>query len=125
TIPVQAGPFYQVESVRLSPDVQRAVIQSIAKPLMDMSAEKAKPFSAEELEKLQRWWTARIQTKDSKLDFARYRAVEANPSFDAEKHSVRVTLDFSDSAPYVVQRIEFRGLHRFSDRYMRRRILLR
>jgi outer membrane protein assembly complex protein YaeT len=125
TIPVQAGPFYQFESVRLSPDLQRAVIESIAKPLMYMPAEKAKPFSAEELEKLQRWWTARIQPKDSKLDFAPYRAVEANPSFDAEKHSVRVTLDLSDSPPYIVQRIEFRGLHRFSDRYMRRRILLR
>jgi len=79
----------------------------------------------EDLDRLCRWWTARIQPKDSKLDFVPYRAVEANPSFDAEKHVVRATLDLSYSPPYVVQRIEFRGLHRFSDRYMRRRILLR
>ena len=125
SVPVQAGPFYQFESVRLSPDLQQAVNRGTARPLLAMSPEKVKPYSAEELDKLQRWWTASIQRKDSKLDFAPFRAVEANPSFDAEKHVVRVTLDLSDSPPYVVQRIDFRGLHRFSDRYVRRRILLR
>jgi outer membrane protein assembly complex protein YaeT len=125
SIPVQAGPFYQFESIRLSPDLQQAANPNIAKSLVDLSAEKAKPYSAEELDKLQRWWTASIQPKDSKLDFAPFRAVEANPSFDAEKHVVRVTLDLNDSPPYVVRRIDFRGLHRFSDRYVRRRILLR
>jgi outer membrane protein assembly complex protein YaeT len=125
SIPLQAGPFYQFESIRLSPDLRQAANQNITRPLPDMFAENAKAFSAEDLDKLCRWWTARIQPKDPKLDFAPYRAVEANPSFDAEKHTVRVTLDLSDSAPYTVQRIEFRGLHRFSDRYMRRRILLR
>jgi outer membrane protein assembly factor BamA len=125
SVPVQAGPFYQFESIRLSPDLQQAVNHGTARPLMDMSAGKNKVFSVEDLDRLARWWTARIQSKDSKLDFAPYRAVEANPSFDVEKHTVRVTLDLSDSPPYIVQRIEFRGLHRFSDRYMRRRILLR
>jgi outer membrane protein assembly complex protein YaeT len=124
-IPTQAGPFYQFESVRLSPDLQQTANYNIAKPLPDLSAEKAKPFSAEDLDKLCRWWMTRIQPKDSTLDPISYRAVEANPSFDAEKHTVRVTLDLCDSPPYIVQRIEFRGLHRFSDRYMRRRILLR
>src|SRR5439155_7273123 len=32
--------------------------------------------------------------------------------------------DLSDSRPYIVQRIEFLGLHKFNDRYVRRRILL-
>jgi outer membrane protein assembly complex protein YaeT len=125
SVPVQAGPFYQFESIRLTPDLQQAANESVAKPLTDVSAGKTKPFSTEDLDRLARWWTARIQPKDSKFDFASYRAVEAIPSFDAEKHTVRVTLDLSDSPPYIVQRIEFRGLHRFSDRYMRRRILLR
>jgi outer membrane protein assembly factor BamA len=31
----------------------------------------------------------------------------------------------SDSPPYIVQRIEFQGLHKFSDRYLRRRVPLR
>jgi outer membrane protein assembly factor BamA len=38
---------------------------------------------------------------------------------------VRVAFDFSDSLPYLVHRLEFRGLHKFSDRYVRRRIPLR
>jgi len=47
------------------------------------------------------------------------------PVFDADKQTVHVTLDLSDSQPYVVRRIEFQGLHKFSDRYLRRRIPLR
>src|SRR5713226_4754926 len=46
-------------------------------------------------------------------------------AFDADKKTVHVTFDLSDSPPYVVRRIEFQGLHKFSDRFMRRRIPLR
>src|SRR5205807_7797107 len=38
--------------------------------------------------------------------------------------TTRVAFDLSDSRPYIVQRIEFLGLHKFNDRYVRRRILL-
>ena len=46
-------------------------------------------------------------------------------TFNPENHTARVAFDLSDSSPYIVQRIEFLGLHKFSDRYARRRILLR
>jgi outer membrane protein assembly complex protein YaeT len=125
SIPVEAGPFCRFESIRLSPDLQHTANQITAKPPPDLSVKKNKPFSVEKLDTLSRWWTARLQPKVSQLDSAPFPAVEATPFFDAEKHTVRVTLDLSDSPPYVVNRIEFRGLHRFSDRYVRRRILLR
>jgi outer membrane protein insertion porin family len=48
-----------------------------------------------------------------------------NRTFDPETHFVRVTFNLSDSPPYTVRRIEFQGLHKFSDRYVRRRISLR
>jgi outer membrane protein assembly factor BamA len=38
---------------------------------------------------------------------------------------VRERIGFSDEPPYLVRRIDFSGLHRFSDRYVRRRIGLR
>jgi len=47
------------------------------------------------------------------------------PVFDVDKQTVHVTFDLSESQPYVVRRIEFQGLHKFSDRYLRRRIPLR
>jgi outer membrane protein assembly factor BamA len=46
-------------------------------------------------------------------------------TFNPENHTASVAFDLGDSPPYVVQRIEFLGLHKFSDRYVRRRILLR
>src|SRR5207244_6776937 len=42
-----------------------------------------------------------------------------------ENHTARIPFDLSDSPPYRVERIEFFGLHKFSDRYVRRRIALR
>ena len=74
---------------------------------------------------MRRFWTARIQPKDSKVDSIFYRSVEAHPSFDPDNNSVRVTLNLSDTPPYLIRRIEFQGLHKFSDRYVRRRIPLR
>jgi outer membrane protein assembly factor BamA len=85
----------------------------------------SRPYSADEIEKLRRAWLARIQPRDSNAISVPYRSVEARQSFDAEKHTVHVTLDIGDGTPYIVQRIEFEGLHRFSDGYLRGKILLR
>src|SRR5207302_3157643 len=51
--------------------------------------------------------------------------VDVVRTFDPENHTARITFDLSNSPPYRVQRIEFLGLHKFSDRYVRRKILLR
>src|SRR5260370_9706223 len=42
-----------------------------------------------------------------------------------ENPTARVAFDLSDSPPYIVQRIELLGRHKFSDRFVRRRIILR
>jgi len=46
-------------------------------------------------------------------------------TFNPENRTARVAFDVSDAPPYIVQRIEFLGLHKFGDHYVRRRILLR
>jgi outer membrane protein insertion porin family len=123
SIPIQAGPLYRLEPIQMSHALQQASEPRCPSLLPGIG--NGRPYSADEIEKLRRVWLARIQPKVSNVDSLPYRSVEVRPSFDAEKHSVHVTLDLGDSAPYVVQRIEFEGLHRFSDRYLRRKILLR
>ncbi len=67
----------------------------------------------------------RIQSRNFELDSAPSHSVDVMRTFNQENHTARVAFDLSDSPPYLVQRIEFLGLHKFSDRYVRRRILLR
>jgi len=123
SIPIQAGPLYRLEPIQMSYALQQA--SEPRSPILLPGIGNGRPYSADEIEKLRRVWMARIQPKASNVDSLPYRSVEARTSFDAEKHAVHVTLDLGDSPPYVVQRIEFEGLHRFSDRYLRRKILLR
>jgi outer membrane protein insertion porin family len=125
SIPVQAGPFYRLESLQMSRALQQAVAANSGQPVRVPDLGNDRPYSADEMEKLRRVWLLRVQPKDSNVTSISYRSVEARPSFDADKHIVHVTLDLGDSPPYVVRRIEFEGLHRFSDRYLRRKILLR
>lgn len=124
-IPVEAGHFYRFETIAASNALQRVVEQQSGKPLVFPLAEQGHPFSQQEVEKVRRFLFASLQPRDSKAEPSSYRSVEANPVFDAEQHRARVTFDFSDSSPYLVHRLEFQGLHKFSDRYVRRRIPLR
>jgi outer membrane protein assembly complex protein YaeT len=124
SIPIQAGPYYRLESLQMTQALQQAAAANSGQPVRIPDPGKDQPYSADEMEKLRRVLLLRIQPKDSNAIAVRYRSVEARPSFDTEKHAVRVTMDVGDSPPYVVQRIEFEGLHRFSDRYLRRKILL-
>src|SRR3989442_14823885 len=124
-IPVEAGPFYSLESIEATTALQHAVEERSGKPFIFPETEKGRAYSQQEIDKLRRFWTARIQPKDSKVDSIFSRSVEANPSFDPDNNSVRVTLNLSDTPPYLIRRIEFQGLHKFSDRYVRLRILWR
>jgi outer membrane protein assembly factor BamA len=90
-----------------------------------MDSEANKPYSEGEVDKLHRWWQARLLPSNPKSISSPYPAVEVQQTFDAENHTARVRLNLSEAPPYIVQRIEFLGLHRFSDRYVRRRIPLR
>lgn len=125
TIPVEAGPFYRFESIKSSGALQQVVAERGGKSVEIPDAWQSRPYSARAVENLRRSWLTRIQPHNPKDDAVPFRSVEARPAFDADKHTANVTIGLSDSPPYIVLRIEFQGLHKFSDRYLRRRIPLR
>jgi len=125
TIPVQAGPLYRFESIKYSRALQQVEAERTTKPVEIPGELEGLPYSARTIENLRRSLLTRIQQHNLKDNSVPLRSVEARPVFDADKHTANVTIDLSDSPPYVVQRIEFQGLHKFSDRYLRRRIPLR
>jgi outer membrane protein insertion porin family len=125
TIPVQAGPYYQLDSINPTQDFRRAVESHTGKPLLLPAIEQDHDFSQQEVDKLRRSYSALLQSRTAKTNSAAFSSVEATPLFDSENHSVRVMLALSDSPPFIVHRLEFQGLHKFSDRYVRRRIPLR
>jgi len=123
-IPVQAGPYYRIGSM----DASQALLEAGAmrgQKLQTLSrSEIGKPYSAQAVEHLRRAWFAAIQPKPGAQKPATYRAVDTSRIFDPDTGAVRIKLDFSDAPPYLVRRIDIQGLHRFSDRFIRRRILL-
>jgi outer membrane protein assembly complex protein YaeT len=122
SIPVEAGSFYHFKSLIASDALQQAAKTNGRLPVNLPELDEGHAFSQQEIDKLRRSWMARIHTG---LDFLPSPSVDVTRSFNPEDHTARVTFDLSDSPPYLVQRIEFLGLHKFSDRYVRRRILLR
>jgi len=125
TVPVEAGPFYRVASVHVSPEVAEASGKRGAKLLAYSKAQHGSAYSAKGLENLRHAWVAAVQLKRGGEDSLAHRSVESSRTFDSETHLVRERIEFSDAPPYVVRRIEFAGQHRFSDRYLRRQIGLR
>jgi outer membrane protein insertion porin family len=125
SIPVEAGPFYRFGSIAATDALQRAAKEKGRLPANLSDLDKGTPFSQQEIDKLRRLWVARIQSRDSELESAPAPSVDVVRTFDPVNYTARVAFDLSDSPPYIVQRIEFQGLHKFSDRYVRRRILLR
>jgi len=125
SIPVQAGHFYRFESIAASPALRQTAEKRAGKPVAILTAEEGQPYSSQVIENLRRSWLARVQPQNPKDIALSFPAVEAMPVFDVDKQTVHVTFDLSESQPYVVRRIEFQGLHKFSDRYLRRRIPLR
>jgi outer membrane protein assembly complex protein YaeT len=123
SIPVQAGPFYRLESIDLSRAFQQAVEQQSGKPLVFPPIAQERAYSQQEVEKVRRFCSLRLRSHDSRSDF--FQRVDAHPILDPEKHSVRLKIHLNDSPPYLVRRLEFQGLHKFNDRFVRRRILLR
>ncbi len=125
SIPVEAGPFYRLETVEASDALQQGVEAQTGKPFLPPVSQQGRAFSQQDVDKLRRFYSARLQPRNSKSDTFPLRSADATPIFDSEKHSVRLELDLSDSPPFLVRRLEFQGLHKFSDRYVRRRIPLR
>ena len=124
SIPVHSGPFYRLTAIEPSPALEQAVETQRGKSLLLPMVEQGHAFSQEEVDKLCRFYSGRLRRRNSKSPTSS-QAVDANPVFDPVEHSVRLKLNLSDSLPYVVHRIEFQGLHKFNDRFVRRRIPLR
>jgi len=125
SIPVEAGPFYRFESAAATGALQQAAIERGRLPLSVSELDQGSAFSQQEIDKLRRLWMARVQSRSTEVDSLSSHSVDVMRTFNPENHTARVVFDLSGSPPYVVRRIEFVGLHRFSDRYVRRRILLR
>ena len=125
TIPVQSGPLYRFESIKYSRALQQVEAARRRKPIEIPDGLERLPYSARTIENLRRSLLTRIQQQNLKNNSVPLRSIEARPVFDPDKRTASVTMDLSDSPPYLVQRIEFKGLHKFSDRYLRRRIPLR
>src|SRR5437016_5960528 len=125
SIPVEAGPFYRFESIAATDALQQAAKERGRSPLNLPERDEGGAFSQQEIDKLRRLWTTRIQSRNSEIDPIPSHSVDVMRTFNPENRTARVAFDLSDSTPYIVQRIEFLGLHKFSDRYVRRRILLR
>jgi outer membrane protein assembly factor BamA len=122
SIPVQAGPFYRLESIEASQALEQAIENHSGKPLLFPTVDREHAYSQKEVDKLRRFCSARLRSRDAKS--GSLQSIDAHPIFDPEKHSVRLKLNLGDSPPYVVHRIEFQGLHKFNDRFVRRRIPL-
>jgi outer membrane protein assembly complex protein YaeT len=125
SLPIEAGPAYRVESVDVSPDLAGASGKHGRKLLAYSKAEAGSAYSAKALEELRRAWVAGIQQKQPREETFSERSVETSRTLDKRTYLVRERIGFSDEPPFIVRRIDFVGLHRFSDRYLRRRIGLR
>ena len=125
SIPLRSGPFYRLTAIAPSPAFRQALGEQHGKPLPLPVPGQNHAFSQQEVDKLRRFYSVHLQSGNRKSSTPSFREVEANPIFDSVEHFVRLKLAFSDSPPYVVRRIEFRGLHKFNDRFVRRRISLR
>jgi outer membrane protein assembly complex protein YaeT len=124
TIPVDGGPFYRFETIDTTQTLQQAIATRRERPLALPVTEQGRAFSLQDVDKLRRFYTARLRSGDLKSDTSSFQTVEARPIFDPDRHSVRLKLNLSDSPPYLVHRLEFQGLHKFNDRFVRRRIPL-
>jgi outer membrane protein assembly complex protein YaeT len=125
SVPIEAGAFYRVDSVEISPELATAGRKHGGKLLGYSKSETGSVYSAKTLEDLRHAWVAGIQPKPAREEAAVERSVETSRTLDPETHLVRERIGFSDEPAYLVGRIDFVGLHRFSDRYLRRRIGLR
>ena len=124
TIRVEAGTFYKLEKVEIAPELQeRATLKRVPAGLFGQDV-AGKPYSASKVEQLRRRWFARVNAKPGKITNAAFRGVDAARTFDPEGHTAAVRLELSSEPPVMVERIEIRGLHKFKDKYVRRRLVL-
>lgn len=121
SIPVEEGPFYRLEGIEVegAPPQMRAAMEPGLRELKLPAT-----FSAKRMERT-RERLAYLAARSLHAKDAPRPQIDVTPEFDREAGTVRVAFRVRDDQPFIVRRIEFRGHHRFSDRYYRRRVLLR
>lgn len=124
-IPIEVGPLYRVEAVRIGEALASAVPIGNKSLVKSTDAVQWRPYSAREIEDLRRAWQTRAQPKPGRNKETTFYNVEAFRTLDSDSRTVRILLDRSLTPPYVVRHLEFHGMQHFPDRYFRSRILLR
>jgi outer membrane protein assembly complex protein YaeT len=124
-VPVEAGSFYRVASVNVSPELAVSGGKHSVKLLAFSGTQTGAAYSAKTMEDLRHAWVGAVEQKHRRGEVATERNIETSRSFDPQTHLVQERIGYSDAPLLIVRRIDFAGLHRFSDRYVRRRIGLR
>jgi outer membrane protein assembly complex protein YaeT len=125
TIPIEAGRFYRLDSVVTTPALKQAAAIKQGEGAAPPKTMAAQVYSAQKVEDLRRAWQMRVRAKTKHENVESIRDVKIDREMDAEAHKVQVRLDLSTEPPYIVRRLEFRGIHYFPDRYFRRRLGVR
>jgi len=125
SVAIEAGPRYRVKSVVVASELAESSGKHAKKLFAFSKAQAGSTYSAKRIEDLRHAWVVashpkRLAERDSSL-----ANVEAVRTLDPTAHEVRVLIGPSEGPPLLVRRIEFQGQHRFSDRYLRRRIGLK
>ena len=125
SVPVTEGTLYTLESVEIQNDLPGATPkQTDAAQAALQHLKTGEGFSQRALEQardaLARLHALRPSKKDSLAP-----EVEVTPQFDRARGVAQVAFHIREARPYTVRWIEFAGHRRFSDRYYRRRVLLK
>lgn len=121
-VPIDAGPYYRLKSVMVDPELAAASGKHARQLLALSNAQIGSAYSAKTAEALRHLWLVAAQPQRQRSAAGPQRAVEVEPIFDSNSHGARLRIAFSATPVATVQHIEFLGDHRFSDRYLRRRI---
>jgi len=125
SIPVEEGTFYRFGTVTIDNELGTAKASEPFEALPRITRlTPGEPYSQEKLERA-RDTLARLRPSTPSKDHSLPPEVELAPQFDPARGIVRVTFRIHKAHPYIVRRLEFLGERRFSDRYFRRRILLK
>ena len=121
-IPIEAGTFYRIDSLTTSAALEKAagIDRTGQTPQEKIAA--AQTYSEQGVENLRRAWEARVRARAKRENAGTIRDVETIRTMDSAARTVRIRLDLSSDAAYTVRRLEFAGIHRFPDRYLRKRI---
>ena len=129
SIPVEEGRFYRlgtVEATREAGDADfgRDALTSAGAGAALRLLKQNEPYSQQKLERA-REALARVREFRAAKGSSTAPEVEMHPQFDPDACIVRVSFRVREAQPHIVRRLEFLGQRRFSDRYYRRRILLK